>query len=88
MPSPNPSRDAEGEQKARPHVVAIDYGSKHSIVRNLVAAGARVTIVPAGASFDEVMVHPVAGSSESDPADRSPAREATLQLLNQAAARR
>ena len=40
-----------------PHVVAIDYGSKHNIFRNLVAAGARVTIVPAGASFDEVMAH-------------------------------
>ena len=40
-----------------PHVVAIDYGSKHNIFRNLVAAGARVTIVPAGASFDDVMVH-------------------------------
>ena len=30
-----------------PHVVAIDYGSKRNILRNLVAAGARVTIVPA-----------------------------------------
>ena len=40
-----------------PHVVAIDYGSKRNIFRNLVAAGARVTIVPAGASFDEVMAH-------------------------------
>jgi carbamoyl-phosphate synthase small subunit len=38
-------------------VVAIDYGSKHNIFRNLVAAGARVTILPAGASFDEVMQH-------------------------------
>ena len=40
-----------------PHVVAIDYGSKHNIFRNLVAAGARVTILPASASFDEVMAH-------------------------------
>ncbi len=40
-----------------PHVVAIDYGAKRNIFRNLVAAGARVTIVPAGASFDEVMAH-------------------------------
>ena len=50
---------AEGSPSARraPHVVAIDYGSKHNIFRNLVAAGARVTIVPAGATFDEVMVH-------------------------------
>jgi carbamoyl-phosphate synthase small subunit len=40
-----------------PHVVAIDYGSKHNIFRNLVAAGARVTILPASATFDEVMTH-------------------------------
>jgi carbamoyl-phosphate synthase small subunit len=40
-----------------PHVVAIDYGLKRNILRNLVAAGARVTVVPATASFDEVMAH-------------------------------
>ncbi len=42
---------------ARPHVVAIDYGLKRNILRNLVAAGARVTVVPATATFDEVMRH-------------------------------
>ena len=31
----------------RPHVVAIDYGAKDNIFRNLVKAGARVTVVPA-----------------------------------------
>jgi carbamoyl-phosphate synthase small subunit len=40
-----------------PHVVAIDYGLKRNILRNLVAAGARVTVVPATASFDDVMRH-------------------------------
>ncbi|WP_076068635.1 glutamine-hydrolyzing carbamoyl-phosphate synthase small subunit [Sphingomonas montana] len=40
-----------------PHVVAIDYGLKRNILRNLVAAGARVTVVPATASYDEVMAH-------------------------------
>jgi carbamoyl-phosphate synthase small subunit len=40
---------------AKPHVVAIDYGAKDNIFRNLVKAGARVTVVPAKASFDEVM---------------------------------
>ena len=39
------------------HVVAIDYGLKRNILRNLVAAGARVTVVPATATFDEVMRH-------------------------------
>ena len=40
-----------------PHVVAVDYGMKRNILRNLVAAGARVTVVPAMASFDEIMAH-------------------------------
>jgi carbamoyl-phosphate synthase small subunit len=40
-----------------PHVVAIDYGSKHNIFRNLVKAGARVTVLPATATFEEVMSH-------------------------------
>ncbi len=46
---------AGGEQKARPHVVAIDYGSKRNIFRNLVEAGAKVSVVSATASFDDVM---------------------------------
>ncbi|HET6524946.1 glutamine-hydrolyzing carbamoyl-phosphate synthase small subunit [Sphingopyxis sp.] len=50
---------AEGE--ARPHVVAIDYGAKDNIFRNLVKAGARVTVVPATASLDEVLSHQPAG---------------------------
>ncbi len=40
-----------------PHVVAIDYGIKRAILRRLVGAGARVTVVPATASFEEVMAH-------------------------------
>ncbi|KLI63820.1 glutamine-hydrolyzing carbamoyl-phosphate synthase small subunit [Aurantiacibacter marinus] len=39
----------------KPHVVAIDYGSKDNIFRNLVKAGARVTVVPAKTSLDEIM---------------------------------
>ena len=46
---------------ARPHVVAIDYGAKDNIFRNLVKAGARVTVVPATASLDEVLSHKPAG---------------------------
>ena len=38
-----------------PHVVAIDYGIKRAILRQLVDAGARVTVVPATTSFDEIM---------------------------------
>lgn len=38
-----------------PHVVAIDYGSKHNIFRNLVKAGAKVTVLPATATAEQVM---------------------------------
>jgi len=38
-----------------PHVVAIDYGIKRAILRQLVSAGARVTVVPATTSFEEIM---------------------------------
>ena len=40
-----------------PHVVAIDYGIKRNILRNLVAAGARVTVLPATATFEDIMAH-------------------------------
>ncbi len=38
-----------------PHVVAIDYGIKRAILRQLVDAGARVTVVPATTGFEEIM---------------------------------
>ncbi len=40
---------------ATPHVVAIDYGAKDNIFRNLVRAGAKVTVVPAKTSLEEIM---------------------------------
>ncbi|MGH6617779.1 glutamine-hydrolyzing carbamoyl-phosphate synthase small subunit [Sphingomonas sp.] len=46
--------DAPGDT-ARPHVVAIDYGAKRNIYRNLVQAGAKVSVLPATATFDQVM---------------------------------
>lgn len=47
----------EGEADRRPHVVAVDYGNKRNIFRLLVEAGARVTVVPATATFEEIMAH-------------------------------
>ncbi|MDE1900267.1 MAG: glutamine-hydrolyzing carbamoyl-phosphate synthase small subunit [Alphaproteobacteria bacterium] len=38
----------------RYHVVAIDYGAKYNILRCLVNAGCRVTVVPATATADEI----------------------------------
>jgi len=52
---------ASEEGGERPHVVAIDYGAKDNIFRNLVKAGARVTVVPATATLDEVLSHQPAG---------------------------
>ncbi|MET3826113.1 carbamoyl-phosphate synthase small subunit [Sphingomonas sp. PvP055] len=54
-PTPNPSPEGDGLKKTRPHVVAVDYGSKRNIFRNLVAAGADVSVVPAQASFEDIM---------------------------------
>jgi carbamoyl-phosphate synthase small subunit len=46
-------RAAKGAKK----VVAIDYGIKTNILRNLVDVGCEVQIVPATASFEDIMVH-------------------------------
>ncbi|OYY67082.1 carbamoyl-phosphate synthase small subunit [Sphingomonas sp. 28-62-11] len=57
LPNP-PLVPSELEGRAtpnRPHVVAIDYGAKRNIYRNLVHAGARVSVLPADATFDQIM---------------------------------
>ncbi|OJY68559.1 MAG: carbamoyl phosphate synthase small subunit [Sphingobium sp. 66-54] len=45
----------------KPHVVAIDYGAKDNIFRNLVKAGAHVTVLPATASYEEIVALKPAG---------------------------
>ena len=46
---------ARSPRDARPHVVAIDYGAKDNIFRNLVKAGAKVTVVPAQTPLEGVL---------------------------------
>ena len=47
-----------GRQEApRHHVVAVDYGAKRNILRNLASAGCRVTVVPATASAEDILRH-------------------------------
>lgn len=47
-----------GHQDApRRHVVAIDYGAKRNILRELAAAGCKVTVVPADATAADIMRH-------------------------------
>ena len=45
-----------GEQtEPRHHVVAVDFGAKHNILRNLSALACRVTVVPANATAEEIL---------------------------------
>ncbi|MHB0867847.1 MAG: glutamine-hydrolyzing carbamoyl-phosphate synthase small subunit [Chloroflexota bacterium] len=44
-----------GQQGSGPHVVLLDYGVKHNIVRSLVWRGAKVTNVSHAATVDEVI---------------------------------
>ena len=47
-----------GAQTApRFHVVAIDYGAKHNILRSLATLGCAVTVVPGSATAEEVLHH-------------------------------
>src|SRR3546814_6106774 len=39
------------------HVVAVDFGAKRNILRNLASQGCRVTVVPATATADEILGH-------------------------------
>ncbi len=39
------------------HVVAVDYGAKRNILRCLAGQGARVTVVPATATAEEILAH-------------------------------
>lgn len=44
-------------ENPRFHVVAMDFGAKHNILRCLTALGCKVTVVPANATADEVLGH-------------------------------
>ena len=73
-----------GGDDSRPHVVAVDYGSKRNIFRNLSEAGARVTVVPATASFDEIMAHEPDGFFLSNgPGDPAATGEYAVPVIKQ-----
>jgi carbamoyl-phosphate synthase small subunit len=47
-----------GRQDApRRHVVAVDFGAKHNILRCLASVGFRVTVVPATATAEDILRH-------------------------------
>ena len=73
-----------GDDLERPHVVAVDFGSKRNIFRNLCEAGARVTIVPASASFEEIMAHEPDGFFLSNgPGDPAATGEYAIPVIRQ-----
>jgi len=79
--SPRDAKILEG----RPHVVAIDYGSKDNIFRNLVKAGARVTVVPAQTSLETILALEPKGvflsNGPGDPAATGAYAVPTIQAL-------
>jgi carbamoyl-phosphate synthase small subunit len=82
QPSPLQGRGTgarrQGEGESGRKVVAIDYGIKRNILRNLVDVGCDVTVVSATASFDESCpTSPKACSSPTAPA--IPPRPGTMQ---------
>lgn len=65
------------------HVVAVDYGAKDNILRCLSATGAKVTVVPATASFDEIMAHKPDGIFLSNgPGDPAATGEYALPVIH------
>lgn len=65
------------------HVVAVDYGAKDNILRCLSETGARVTVVPATASFDEIMALAPDGVFLSNgPGDPAATGEYALPVIN------
>ena len=60
-------------KKARFKVVAYDFGIKRNILRNLVAAGCDVTVVPADTPAEEVLaMHPDGVFLSNGPGDPEP----------------
>jgi carbamoyl-phosphate synthase small subunit len=60
-------------QQAKHHVVALDFGMKHNILRCLVQVGCKVTVLPGTATADEVKAHDPDGIFLSNgPGDPAP----------------
>ena len=65
------------------HVVAYDYGIKRNILRRLVQVGARVTVVPALTSSEDVLaLHPNGIFLSNGPGDPEPLQYQAQQVRN------
>ena len=79
------------EEAERTKIPAIHAGLAADMMSRWVIgtpadAAARLRELADQFGVDEVMINPIAGASEQDPADRVPARERTVEALAQAAA--
>lgn len=82
--------EPEWESKPSPsdyHVVTIDYGTKHNILRCLTTAGCKVTVVPSKTTAEEILKHKPDGiflsNGPGDPAATMQFADETLKKLIQ-----
>jgi carbamoyl-phosphate synthase small subunit len=70
------------------HIVAIDYGAKRNILRQLAGEGARITVVPATATAQDILAHNPDGvflsNGPGDPAATGKYAVPTIQALIEA----
>ncbi|RYE09046.1 MAG: carbamoyl-phosphate synthase small subunit [Hyphomicrobiales bacterium] len=73
------------EENPQFHVVAIDYGAKRNILRQLAGEGARITVVPATATAKDILAHDPDGiflsNGPGDPAATGKYAVPTIQAL-------
>jgi len=69
------------------HIVAVDYGAKRNILRQLAGQGARVTVVPATATASDILAHKPDGiflsNGPGDPAATGKYAVPTIRTLMQ-----
>ena len=79
----SPSEQVNGAAAAWCHVVAYDYGIKRNILRRLVQVGARVTVVPALTSSEDVLaLNPDGVFLSNGPGDPEPLQYQAQQVRN------
>ena len=76
---------SSGGSASRRHIVAIDCGIKHNILRYLVSSGARVTVVPSGTSAGRIKEHEpdgiLVGNGPGDPGAVTQTIDALRELI-------
>jgi carbamoyl-phosphate synthase small subunit len=77
----SPSEPVRGVEDSWCHVVAYDYGIKRNILRRLVQVGARVTVVPAQTSAEDVLaLKPDGVFLSNGPGDPEPLQHQAAQV--------